>query len=107
MVATKRRGPKEPQPITSLVKAFKKGSKAAGYPGRIPHGLRRSAVRQFVRQRIPERVAMKITVHKTRSVFDHYDIVSGAICAMRRRSFQDLLVTSEVQKVVNGSTQAG
>jgi integrase len=76
MVAEKRKGPKQPQPIKSLTKAFKRAAARTGYPGRIPHDLRRSAVRQFVRQGIPERVAMRLTGHKTRSVFDRYDIVS-------------------------------
>ena len=68
--------PARPQPIGRFDKTWKRACQAAGLPGLIVHDFRRSAVRNYTRAGAPEAVVMAITGHKTRSVFDRYNITS-------------------------------
>jgi integrase len=62
--------------IRSYWNAWRRGCEAAGIVNRVPHDLRRSAVRTSVRAGVPETIAMKLSGHKTRAIFDRYAIVS-------------------------------
>jgi integrase len=64
--------------IKSLRGAWAKACGAAGYPGRILHDLRRSAVRNMERKGLSRSVAMQLTGHKTEAVYRRYAITSEA-----------------------------
>jgi hypothetical protein len=75
---TNGRRHKKGDPIRDFKKTWASACRKAGCPGMLRHDFRRTAVRDMVNDGVSERVAMTITGHKTRSVFDRYHIVSPA-----------------------------
>jgi integrase len=54
---------------------FRRALDTAGLTGVSFHDLRRSFVTNARRRRVPESVVMKMSGHRTRSVFDRYNII--------------------------------
>jgi hypothetical protein len=84
------------KPVVGFRMRWEKLVADAGCSGLLFDDLRRSAVRNMVRRGVSEIVAMKISDHKTRSVFDRYDVTS-------EKDLADAALRIEAGKILPGT----
>ena len=86
-------------------KAWTTACEAAGAPGMLRHDFRRTAVRNLVNVGVPERVAMTITGHKTRCVFDRYHNVSPGDLQEAARKLAGTISGTTAVSVIDATPQ--
>jgi len=81
------------QPIRDPRRSWAAACEAAGVAGRLFHDLRRSGVRNMIRAGVRETIAMAISGHRTRAIFDRYNITSDEDLRQAVRQTQEHLNT--------------
>ena len=88
------------EPIGDIRKAWATACKLANVDHRLFHDLRRTASRNMLAAGVPQAVAMKITGHRTDSVFRRYAIVNEEQKREAPARTQQYLLASAGRKVV-------
>ena len=96
------------KPIRQFHKAFKAAAAKIGMAELLPHDMRRSAVRNFRRSGLSEGEGMALSGHKTRAIYDRYNIIDDRDLTESMNRVQDhLKKEAENRKVVPINQKTG
>ena len=90
------------RPFWQFRPAWEMACREIGKPDLKFHDLRRSAIRNMVRAGVPAAVAMMITGHRTRSIFERYNIVEKSEFEIVRDKMNEYLADNEESTWRNG-----
>lgn len=92
------------KPIRNFRESWQLACQRSGVPGFLFHDLRRTAVRNLRRAGVPETVIMTITDHRTRSVFERYNITDQTDTLEAGRKAEEFL-SKEHKRVAQITSQ--
>ncbi len=87
-------------------KSWKNACRAAGLHSKLFHDLRRSVARNLVRAGVTETVAMRITGHRSRSVFKRYNITTDDDLLEAGRALANYALTQASENTLRTVTEA-
>ena len=79
------------RPLKKLRRSWQNACRVAGVEGKLLHDFRRTAVRNLIRAGVQQAIAMKITGHKTDSIFRRYLIVDEELLAQATGAVAEML----------------
>ena len=88
------------KPIKSFRRGFQSAAKRIEIADLVPHDMRRSAIRNFRKAGLSETEGMKLSGHRTRNVYDRYNIVDDEDSRQAMRQAQEYLKHEAGRKVI-------
>ena len=93
-------GDRAPDAWAALVKLFEER-----VPGRLPHDLRRTAIRNLERAGVPRTAAMKMVGHRTEAVYRRYAIADEGLLLDSAKKLAEMYKSEKVVKVRSKSAR--